>query len=746
MSSNNSYKITEIVDILTLDETEYDTNISPEKLIESLDGVLITKIMGFDINYDQANKYILSIMKNISSEKNYDKYKKNIYDILKNILFGDFDNEYYKNLISNISEYKNKDYLLSYFEYLQENELFEFLSKINEMPKSNRYEILNIITKSKILRKLLLKKSIDGYNYEGNINLYSIMRFRDDFDINDDEYINIIKNYLIDDESTEELISFTNDILDKNKILGSTTLSLNMVDYKKLSSFRFLSLTLKICMFMFNSIDKNNIFRNIEKDFNSTQRKEYIPSIDDTLETKIYLLALKGFRIIHNSILISYNQSLLYEEEGDLLSYFINFNQMEIKKKIKILKDIVLNEKLDNSINNLVDFYTKNFLQINSDAVDSVIQYYFNIKKIKKDYIYSKEIIEYFYKLLATSTEYCNEHYKFDILTLICSVYNNKDSELKDNLDLLKAIILYHDENDMFKTQEREISHKYYQESLKILEKILSLSTINENSMNDLFLKFFYKTNSHTITHLEFLNYVCTEIDKKITDYNSQAFRSQFIVMVREVMKSINISLKVVNDILNKKILNPAIFRGEIILPVITLATNVLKFFTNGKIAIYNVFGMNFESLDIMKLSLHILHKLTVNDEFIDLIQDTKDIILESLPYIKFNVDEQFVKEELKEHLKNSKDNIKLEDIPEEFLDPLIYTLIKEPVMIPNVDLIFDKTSIMCQIYHEKINPYTREFLDENIIEEHNKKEDIILKVYEFTNKLNEFKLKNHKI
>jgi hypothetical protein len=279
--------------------------------------------------------------------------------------------------------------------------------------------------------------------------------------------------------------------------------------------------------------------------------------------------------------------------------------------------------------------------------------------------------------------------------------------------------------------------------SLKILEKILSTSKIGENSMNDLFLKFFYRTNSHTISHLEFLNLICTEISKKINDFNAEAYRSQYIVMVKEVMKSINISLKVVNDILTKKILNPAIFRGEIILPVITLATNVLKFFTNGKIAIYNVFNMNFEALDIMKFSLYILHKLTVNDEFRDLIQESKDIVIDSLPYIKFHEFEKYIKDEIKESLEKKKDDIKLEDVPEEFLDPLIYTLIKDPVMIPNVDLIFDKTSIMSQIYHEKINPYTREFLDERIMEVHNKKPDIIQKIAEFLDKINKWKNQN---
>ncbi len=152
---------------------------------------------------------------------------------------------------------------------------------------------------------------------------------------------------------------------------------------------------------------------------------------------------------------------------------------------------------------------------------------------------------------------------------------------------------------------------------------------------------------------------------------------------------------------------------------------------------------MNYETLDIMRLSLKVLHKLSINDEFKELIQDTKEIITESLPFIKFKEDEEFIKKELKENLEYKHGEVKLDDVPEEFLDPLIYTLIKEPTMIPNVDLIFDKSSIMSQIYHEKINPYTREYLDEETLEKYNKEEQIVIKLKMFLDKFNKWRSAN---
>ena len=740
----DSKTIDRIAKILLLNTEEYDCY----KKFKSLDGIIITKIMGFDKNFRKANEYMLDIMKNLFTFES--SFKNKILDIIKHVLFEDLNNLYFNSLINNLAKYANNYYLLTYFHYLTQKDFFKFLSNINTFSKSSRYILLDIITKSNNHRFFLVKRSNNGYNYEHDINLFSILKFRNDFDINDNEYISIIKNYLTNDYAMEHLIKFIDDILEKNKIF-SNILSYNIDNYKKIASSRFLTLVLKIILIIFANIDKNNIFLNTKKDFNSTQRKEYNPDTNDTMETKIYLLALKGLRMIYNTIAILYNQ-LLINNSNDILSLFNLQQTHQIQEKIKIYKELIFSESLNNLINELISYYTSNFLQINSDAIDTIIQYYFNMSKNDTNYKYSKDTIEYFYKLLATPTEFCNQNFKFDILSLILGIYcyDNKDSELKNNLDLLRAIILYYDENDIFKLQDGPRAHKIYQMSLNILEKILATSTIdiNINSMNNLFLKFFYRTNSHTISHLEFLNMVCTEISKKVNDFNLEAYKTKCIDMIREVMKSIHISLKIVNDILANNILDPAIFRGEIIIPVITLATSVLKFFTNGKIPIYDVFNMNYEALHIMKSSLYILHKLRVNDDFKDLIHDSKKLIIESLPYIKFYDYEQNIKIELKETLEkknnnndNDNDN-KVEDIPDEFLDPLICILIKDPIMIPNVELIFDKTSIMSQIYHEKINPYTREFLDETILEAHNKKPDIITKITEFTDKINIWKNK----
>ena len=209
----DSKTIDKIAKILLLNTEEYDCY----KKFKSLDGIIITKIMGFDKNFRKANEYMLYIMKNLFPFES--SFKKNILDIIKHVLFEDLNNLYFNALINNLAEYKDKYYLKTYFHHLTQKDFFKFLSNINTFSKSSRYTLLDIITKSNNHRLFLVKRSNNGYNFEHDINLFSILKFRNDFDINDNEYIAIIKNYLTNDYAMEHLIKFIDDILEKNKIL-----------------------------------------------------------------------------------------------------------------------------------------------------------------------------------------------------------------------------------------------------------------------------------------------------------------------------------------------------------------------------------------------------------------------------------------------------------------------------------------------------------------------------------------------
>lgn len=79
-------------------------------------------------------------------------------------------------------------------------------------------------------------------------------------------------------------------------------------------------------------------------------------------------------------------------------------------------------------------------------------------------------------------------------------------------------------------------------------------------------------------------------------------------------------------------------------------------------------------------------------------------------------------------------------EIPEELCDPIMSTLIEDPIVLPNTDIIMDKGIIMRHLLNDKHNPFNREDLTVEQLEEYNKSEDIILVLKEFKIKLKEFK------
>tara|TARA_Y100000780_G_scaffold230794_1_gene253827 strand:- start:531 stop:2681 length:2151 start_codon:yes stop_codon:yes gene_type:complete len=64
-------------------------------------------------------------------------------------------------------------------------------------------------------------------------------------------------------------------------------------------------------------------------------------------------------------------------------------------------------------------------------------------------------------------------------------------------------------------------------------------------------------------------------------------------------------------------------------------------------------------------------------------------------------------------------------DIPDELLDPILQTLIEEPVYLPNSEIVLDKDTILKHLLHNETNPFTREPLTIEMLEDYNSKPEI---------------------
>lgn len=117
---------------------------------------------------------------------------------------------------------------------------------------------------------------------------------------------------------------------------------------------------------------------------------------------------------------------------------------------------------------------------------------------------------------------------------------------------------------------------------------------------------------------------------------------------------------------------------------------------------------------------------------------DIKDKIIKYLPFIHTDILNNHDKQKILESLEI---NYKDDEIqyPPDFLDPITCKLIVTPVMIPNINEIFERISVVTQIYNQGTNPYTREPLTLEELEKHNSKEEVIQNINKFNEKKNKW-------
>ena len=74
-------------------------------------------------------------------------------------------------------------------------------------------------------------------------------------------------------------------------------------------------------------------------------------------------------------------------------------------------------------------------------------------------------------------------------------------------------------------------------------------------------------------------------------------------------------------------------------------------------------------------------------------------------------------------------------EIPDEFLDPIMGSVIEDPVCLPNTDIIMERDVILRHLLENQDNPFNREPLTKKELDDFNARDDIISKIAEFNTK-----------
>ena len=93
-----------------------------------------------------------------------------------------------------------------------------------------------------------------------------------------------------------------------------------------------------------------------------------------------------------------------------------------------------------------------------------------------------------------------------------------------------------------------------------------------------------------------------------------------------------------------------------------------------------------------------------------------------------------------------TEEEIEYEDVPEEFCDPILMSMIEEPIMIPGMDLIVEESVIKRHLLTNDENPFNRTPLTTQQLIDYNKQPDVIEKINEFKKQLNDWKKNYNKI
>jgi len=206
----------------------------------------------------------------------------------------------------------------------------------------------------------------------------------------------------------------------------------------------------------------------------------------------------------------------------------------------------------------------------------------------------------------------------------------------------------------------------------------------------------------------------------------------EIMVVTNDMLEIIMYTLTIHSDIYQKKIVTN-IF-PEVEEKYCILIDQLLSATSNPKHELYTIIKRPDLAATINKLVYNSVFKHI--DISIDNLYKLKDILLcdTNLNLSGLDSDQQL-------YIKNIFDNYILNDIEytDEFLDPLTCNVITNPVKIPDINEIFDKTSILTHIHTTSKNPYTRDVLTIDMLNKYNETEEIVNDIQQFLKKKKDF-------
>lgn len=562
-----------------------------------------------------------------------------------------------------------------------------FRKLINLFP---RYDTGESIVDNGIFRTLFATKPS---NYKTSLSLDSVSSLIDDITI------------------YPELIHYIHHIIKLNEPYCAINF-IAQIKQKKCSSLDFNIFVLKLIYQMYNKYfdsdeKKNLLMRDIEITEYSIEKLD--------LPQQIYVTMLYGMHVLLESVFKIYDMNRKYK---DIPS-------------VRIIRKIINEDWIQKVFIEYANYHQ--FLHIEETLNDMLHFFDFIMAYNKKDKL-GIQINDKIYKITSDilggmNGEINNVHIRRSAFTIIKTSASEYGFLVFD--DFFNNLFKYVNEISIVQlalpTPGDQITHQH--SITMVLKQMIDLSHKIEGNSKYIFAETLYRLISNS---LELFDHFDSDLYDKIK--GKVSLERYYHTCYGMMLETSIYTLLIYRDIYERKMIETVY--PEIENKYINLVGRIIK---NIKMSEENGFKLNKDiegDNNLISICFDII-KSKIDSE-IDLIIEIKKEILNTIDDV--NIDDQDA-QNIKNKLNDYQED--MTDYPDELLDQIMCKLISTPVMIPNNNEIFEKSSIVTIIYEKLPNPYTREDLTLEILEKYNREEHVIQKIQEFNDYKSEWFAKN---
>ena len=719
-----------------------------------------------------AEKKITYFKENYKVLKYLDVFKKCLNDYIggelvdTDTVYKDIIDNFDNNLIDILEEVLEKDILLLFLEYFTKNILSDGMIREKKLTlidyiysRKKVLDILETYDLSQILEYVCNEKNVIIYSQKIQTISFNLLltflkrkKIRPKVINHFKKLTGSIVNFNIPIISMTPSVLEERDKKDKYYIYNLVLLYQlwnNGVTEEKLKDINVTSEKfLSRAFFIINKLLKKTIvsYKEETKDYISELSK-----INKLLKSDINLLeqtVLQNRKDIINSRLKTIYDIVENKNIKDIISKLISQNIYWITNS-----KFEVSESTDDILSSLEVFYTEDLFDLTTDVTKMLknifLGKYTNNPNLKINYL-----------LLLYS--YIGEIIKYNEKTLSVKMFVEYDRCIAE---LVKTFFkMFHDIKTSLNSDEvYSILYPVY-----IMTTILNITVYNVDNYRDiLYNAIENKDKAQYFKEMIYFNlnnfqHVTDEIFENLTKIQEEENSlTPDLELINKKRKDINV-LAIYADTFGRFIIKTCNYFTDIILcdEIKTCFINIILIILNktatDKVEQFKVTSMKSLDFSISKLFVFInkmlQHLISVNSNEKKLVQligknenYTKSSITKMITVLKnmdgistmdytslYYLDVQINK------IKEDLESIDEREPPDELCDPIMSTLIEEPIMLPN-DIIVDYSVISRHLLNNDTNPFNREHLTIDLLKEYNKKPEVIAKIEEFKVKLREF-------